>query len=240
VTRRALELYAYVAPLLLAPLTLCLWWRTYDGAWDLALIAWLLPIVYAYVVPAVGTHVLRVWEFDTRLRVGRFRPHHGFVFGSATSALAWLCHAGPAGNALDIARASLVMGSVLGFWNLLYDAAALEAGVLRVYNQPWADGRGSAAIAFDYAPWFFGAFGAVYGAGIGIAEVLAVSGALTPLAAVGLGAALLVAAIAVPVAGYRRQSFRRHGHSGCSPVARVEEPDAMAHGARGAAMRVAP
>ena len=46
-----------------------------------------MPIAHAYIVPGIGTNVLRVWEFDTRLRLGRFRPHHGFVFGSATAML---------------------------------------------------------------------------------------------------------------------------------------------------------
>jgi len=43
-----------------------------------------IPVLYAYIVPAVGTNVFRIWEFNTRLRLGRFRPHHGFVFGSAS------------------------------------------------------------------------------------------------------------------------------------------------------------
>lgn len=220
--RAAFEWYARLVPPILAPLSFWLWWRRYEGALGLTLVAWLIPIVYAYVVPAVGTNVLKVWEFDTRLRLGRFRPHHGFVFGSATSALAWLCHAGPVDAWHGVLREALVIGSVLGFWNLIYDIYAIEAGVLRVYNQPWAEGRGSAAIALDYAPWFFGAFGAVYGAGIATAELLAARGMLATGAAVGLALATLASAIALPVWSYRWQSFRLHGHSGCRPVARIE------------------
>jgi len=222
VRRAAFEIYAYAAPAILAPLTFWLWWHRYDGALGPTLTAWLVPVLYAYIVPAVGTNVLRVWEFDTRVRIGRFRPQHGFVFGSATAALAWLCHGEPATDWTGVARTSAWLGVVLGSVNVIYDVKLLESGVLRVYNQPWAEGRGSAEIVLDYAPWFFGAFGAVYGAALGTAELLATQGRLTGAAVPGFVALALAVAIAVPVAGYWLQSLRRHGHSGCRPVARIE------------------
>lgn len=219
-SKRILEWYQYVAPAVLAPLSFWLWWRHYDGQIWLVLIAWLLPIVYAYVVPGVGTNVLKVWEFDTRFRLGRFRPHHGFVFGSATAAIAWLVHRNPVHDILDLIQISIILASVLGFWNLIYDVKALEAKHLRVYNQPWADRQGPEAVAMDYAPWFFAGFGAVYGAGIGCAEMLANSGQFDGKDFAWLFPTVLVVAIAFPVLGYRRRSFKRYGHSGCRPVER--------------------
>jgi hypothetical protein len=222
VNKRAFELYQYVAPAILAPLSFWLWWRTYDGNLQLTLLAWLLPIIYAYVVPGVGTNVLKVWEFDTRIRVGRFRPHHGFVFGSATAMLAWICHRHLATSIADVLTESFVLASVLGFWNVLYDLHAIRAGILRVYNQPWADGKGPEAVTMDYAPWFFAGFGAVYGAGLGVSELLAERELTGPVCAAWF-LILLGAAISVPVLGYRHRSFKLHGHSGCRPVAREQE-----------------
>lgn len=219
-SKRILEWYQYVAPAVLAPLSFWLWWRHYDGEIWLVLIAWLLPIVYAYVVPGVGTNVLKVWEFDTRFRLGRFRPHHGFVFGSATAAIAWVVHRNPVHDILDLIQISIILASVLGFWNLIYDVKALEAKHLRVYNQPWADRQGPEAVAMDYAPWFFAGFGAVYGAGIGVAEMFANSGQFDGKDFAWLFPTVLVVAIAFPVLGYRRRSFKRYGHSGCRPVER--------------------
>jgi len=214
---KTLRIYEYVAPAVLAPLTLWLWYREYAGDFKLVAGAWLVPVLWAYIVPGVGTNVLKVWEFDTRLKLGRFRVHHGFVFGSATALLAWLVHV-PAADFSDLVRNALVLSALLGFWNLLYDVAALKAGILRVYNQPWADGRDEAAVALDYAPWFFGGFGAVYGCGIGALELLKSNGVLTgPLFALAF-ALLLAVVIAAPVAGYVAQSRRRHGHSGTHPV----------------------
>jgi hypothetical protein len=215
--RKALTLYQYLGPAVLAPASLFLWHREYAGDWPLVISAWLLPVVWAYIVPGVGTNVLKVWEFETRLRLGRFRLQHGFVFGSATALLAWLVHV-PAQGPLDVVRAALVMASVLGFWNVLYDVKALEAGILRVYNEPWAAGQPPAAIALDYAPWFFGGFGAVYGGGIGALELLRARDSLTGPLFAGAFAALLTLAIALPVAGFVVQSRRRYGHSGTHPV----------------------
>lgn len=204
---RFLHLYQYLAPLLLGPLSLWLWWRFYQGQWGPVALAWGLPCCWAYLVPAVGTNFLGMWEFDVRFRLGRFRPHHGFVFGSATATLAWLVHPiGPAGPAY-----ALVLAGVLGWINLLYDVEALKSGLLKVYNQPWSEGRGPEAVAMDYAPWFFGGFGAVYGLILSWLEwqrpEVDIKGFLGALALT----------ILVPCGGYMLQSRRRHGHWGVHP-----------------------
>ena len=222
----ALRLYPYTAPLVLAPLAFYLWWSTYQQQWLPTLVAWLVPILWAYIVPGVGTNVCKVWEFDTRLKLGRFRPQHGFVFGSATAMLAWLVHGAPAHSAADVLRYGLVLCGVLGFVNYLYEVKALQAGVLKVYNQPWADGRGAEAIAYDYAPWMFGGFGAAYGVCIGAAEWGMQSGVLhdTPWHTAAVLVLALAACIGVPVLGFMQASRRRHGHAGTRPVFAQGEP----------------
>jgi len=216
----AIRLYQYVAPLILAPLSFWLWWGEY-GNWPQVLVAWLIPVLWAYIVPGVGTNICKVWEFDTRWKLGRFRPHHGFVFGSATASLAWLLHGQPAQGIGDVLRYAVVLCSVLGFWNFLYEVRALQSGMLKVYNQPWADGRGEEAIVFDYAPWFFGGFGAAYGLLVAGLEYFVrqqgLPGAWLTAAVVSGG---LVLCIALPVAGFIRQSRRKHGHPGMRPVFR--------------------
>jgi hypothetical protein len=216
--RRALAIYAYAAPAVLTPLSFVLWRREYAGKLELVAGAWLVPILWAYIVPGIGTNVLKVWEFDARLRLGRYRPHHGFVFGSATAMIAWLAHGAPAHDVAAVLRCSLVMALVLGAVNLVYDIVALRAGILRVYNQPWAQGKPATSIALDYAPWFFGGFGAIYGAGIGVLERLDASGALSPSVFALTFALMLIACSCLPAAGYAIQSRLRHGHWGTRPV----------------------
>lgn len=220
--KRAFEWYQYIAPAILTPLSFWLWWQVYDGNTKLVLIAWLLPVLYAYIVPAVGTNILKVWEFDTHFRLGRFRPHHGFVFGSATAMIAWLCHFGQASSSIDIIKYSFVIASVLGFWNIIYDIKAIRSSILKVYNQPWADRKGAEAITMDYAPWFFAGFGIVYGASIGGAELMFAKDMFSYLNFTWYFPLMLILSIAVPVVGYRFRSYKVHGHSGCKPVNRQD------------------
>src|SRR6185503_21299398 len=122
----------------IVPLSYWLWLRRYDGQHAMAALAMSIPIVFAYVAPGIGTNVLRLWEFNTRLRIGRFRPHHGFVFGGATSLFGLACLWRPAAYDLgEFFRAALVLGSTIAFWNWLYDIAAIKTGFLCVYNRAW-------------------------------------------------------------------------------------------------------
>lgn len=213
-----IRLYQYIAPALLTPLSFYLWWTEYQNV-PQVLVAWLIPILWAYIVPGIGTNVCKVWEFDVHWKLGRFRPHHGFVFGSATATIAWLIHAQSANSVADIFRFAVILCSVLGFWNVLYEVKALRVGVLRVYNQPWADGRGEEAIAFDYAPWFFGGFGAAHGLSIGTLEYLVYQRGMPSMTeAIAYVMLSLALCIAVPVLGFMRYSIRTHGHPGTRPV----------------------
>jgi len=194
-----MRLYPYIAPVILTPLAFYLWYRNYYAV--------VIPIVWAYIVPGIGTNVLKMWEFDVRLRLGRFRPHHGFVFGSATATIAWLVRD----------HGALVTAAVLFLVNFLYDVQALRAGILHVYNQPWADGKGEVAIVLDYAPWFFGVFGLIYAAG------------LRP-------EATMLLTLIVPPAGYACQSMLLHGHWGMRPIRDGRTPSS-AHAAEAALSR---
>ena len=222
---RFFNVYQYAAPLVVLPLAYWLWLERMQGEHRLALFVLAVPVLFAYVVPAVGTNVLRVWEFNTRFKLGRFRPHHGFVFGSATSLIALAC-LGPQApfSAGTVLREGFVLGSVLAFWNWLYDVSALRAGFLRVYTRSYAERLGPEAIAMDYAPPIFGLFGVVYGMWIPIAvHVLQDLGRWEwywPLLV-----AASVTSIFVPVAGYVAWSYARCGENGLkSYEGHVERP----------------
>ena len=218
---RFFNIYQYAAPLVLAPLVYWLWLERAQGDQRLALLLLSIPVVYAYVVPAVGTNVLRIWELDTRLRFGRFRPHHGFVFGSATALLAWLAVAPAASPGWwEELRSGFVLGSVLAFWNWLYDVQALRAGFLKVYTHSYGERRGPEAIAMDYAPPIFGLFGLAYGIAIPLCERL-LRQPLSSLAYWALLVAVNAACIAIPVAGYVAWSYARCGESGLRSYERV-------------------
>jgi hypothetical protein len=221
--RRAFEVYQYVAPALLTPLAAWLWWRHYDGNSALAAIALAVPIAYAYIVPGIGTNLLQVWEFDTRLRLGRFRPHHGFVFGSATAMLVLPVVGAPAASPTmsDVLIRGMAVAAILGVLNWVYDALAIRAGFLKVYNQPWADGRDAWSIASDYAPWFFGGFGLIYASGLKLAESNLLAEPDTSRA-VAVGLPILASTLTLPTLGYVIHSYARHGHHGCRRIIRAK------------------
>ena len=216
--KRILSLYQYIAPAILTPLAGWLWYEESNHNLQILLMAWLLPILWAYIVPGIGTNILKMWEFDTRLKLGRFRMHHGFVFGSATSMFAWLAHPTSASSWEEVLRSAFILAGVLGFINIVYEIKALQAGILKVYNQPWADGKGAEAIALDYSPWFFGGFGAAYGFSLAGLELLLSRGSLSWPMFTLLFLAGLALTIALPVGGYMRSSLSRHGHKGTKPV----------------------
>jgi hypothetical protein len=112
---------------------------------------------------------------------------------------------------------------VLGFWNWIYDIAAIRADILRVYNEPWAAGQPASAIASDYAPWFFGGFGAAYGLSIALLEIRVRQHGLPGYPETALWLLLgLALCVLVPVVVFILHSFAAHGHSGTRPVAKKE------------------
>src|SRR5207245_11629135 len=151
---RFFRLYQYLAPAALFPLSYWLWWQRCQHSHACVLLLLSMPVSFAYIIPGLGTNWLGLWEFNTPWRRGKFRPHHGFVFGSATSLLALLCVEPPAPSCgvWEVVRASFVLGSVLAFWNWLYDIYAIKAGFIRVYHRPSAQKLGPVALLTDYAP----------------------------------------------------------------------------------------
>ena len=211
-------LYQYLGPIILTPLSFWLWWHMYQGDIKQTLIAWLIPIVYSYIVPAVGTNVLKVWEFNTRYKLGHFRPHHGFVFGSATAMIAWLIHPVASMTLFSVIQTGIIFASTLGIINIIYDIKAIKSGILMVYNQPYADKKTEEAIVLDYALWFFSVFGLIYGFGVGLAEWLTYHYQPNAFTFTLLFMGILTLSMLIPVWGYRKSSMKKYGHDGCRPI----------------------
>ncbi len=218
--KRLLNLYSYALPPLLLPLGYWLWWRL-CGDHRFVAIVLSMPILFAYIVPGLGTNWLGLWEFDTRWKLGRFRPHHGFVFGSATGILTLVCvdPRWPPFSGWELARTALVVGSFLAFWNWAYDILAIRAGLLVVYNRPYSRNQGPEAIATDYAPVFFGAFGACYGGAIRVCQyVLLEQGRWERVWWLAIACNLVV--LVLPVVVFVVLYYLRTGSTGLRPCCR--------------------
>jgi hypothetical protein len=192
-----------------------LWWRQFEGNHAFVWLMLSMPVLFAYVIPGLGTNWLKLWEFNTRLRLGKFRPQHGFVFGAATSLFAWVCLGWlpPSFSLIEFIRAGFILGSALAFWNWLYDIYAIQAGLIVVYNKPYAEKLGAAAIATDYAPVLFGVFGACYGLAIRLNQYF-----LLELGHWDYYGLLFIssnlAGLAAPVVAFMGYSYLKYGETG--------------------------
>ena len=212
---RFFNVYQFTAPVAFMILGYSLWLRRFSGDHRMVLLVLSVPIVFGYVIPALGANALKLWEINTRFRIGRIRPHHGFVFGSAAALIALLCvdTSRVELTAFSLFRSAFVVGSVIAFWNWLYDGNAIRAGFIMVYNRPWAENAGPDTIAADHAPVLFGTFGACYGAAIVVDVHVLVERGLwgqywTLLAATN------AVALVLPVLAYVALSYLRRGECG--------------------------
>ena len=213
--------YQFIVPSLLAPLSYWLWLHRYGGDHQMVFLALSLPVVFAYVIPGIGTNWLRLWEFNTRLRLGRFRPHHGLVFGTATSLFALVTLSFPGQWSIaGVLRDGFVLGSVLAFWNWLYDSFAIKSGFIKVYTRLQSEGASAEEIATDYAPILFGTFGFCYGISIRVLEMVLSDPAqqwmIWPVLA-----ACHAACLASPVLIYITVSLLRTGETGLRSYERM-------------------
>lgn len=213
--RRFFNLYQFAAPLVLLPIAWFLWMDAYERNWRFVVLVLSLPIVASYVLPGLGTNVFQLWEFHTRFRLGRFRPQHGFVFGTATSLLTYACLENVQGaiGIGTVLRSGLIVGTTIGFFNWYYDFLAVEAGFITYYNRSWFEGRGPEAVVTEYAPVYFGMHGLVLGMEVRVLELLLLQHGrwdLYPWLALGCHAILLV----VPTAAFLAYAKLRTGESG--------------------------
>ena len=142
------------------------------------------------------------------------------MFGSATAVLMLPALGTPTAHPTlaDMAASGLLAAVILGAVNWLYDVAAIRAGILKVYNQPWADGRGSIADRQRLRAVVLRRLRAGAGGGTEIRRRHAAADAGGAAAAIVVGLALLAATVTLPTLGYVLQSYLRHGHHGCRPV----------------------
>ena len=198
--KRFFALYEVLVPMLLFP-AMCWVWAHEAPQPSVGLAFMASLVVFAYVVPGLGTNVTQLYEFKTRNRLGRMRMQQGFVLSSFAALVAWVGVHWGGWFVTALLCASLVT---------LYDAYAIQSGFIVVYNKPRAEGRGAWAIALDYAPVFFFSFGTVLGL---FAAALKGESETSPRFFVPWTAALML----VPVAALELWSRLRHGHSGCWP-----------------------
>jgi len=159
------KIYEVAGPIIMFPLACLLWWSSSQQDVSVTLYATGMPVAVAFLIPYVGIRLLHVWEIRSPHSNQGFRPHHGFMFGSATSLICWVVYklSFPPAMADSVWLFPITLGLVLGVINFLFDMYAISRGVLVVFNKSFAEGKSAFRISLQYAPVFFTSFGIVYG-----------------------------------------------------------------------------
>jgi len=161
-----LFLYGKVFALLGFPLMAWLWYQ--KGGMTFAALIMGLPLVFGYVVPGIGTNILKQWRFRDSWVVGDYFIHHGFIYASGLSLGLYIGFVpNQPGNVWEIIANLLRTACVIGFVGWWHDLLAIRQGMMEVYNRAWKDGAAPEVIVTQYAPLCFFLFGAIY-AGIAI------------------------------------------------------------------------
>ena len=120
-------------------------------------------------------------------------------------------------GAWEVIRAGFVMGSVLAFWNWLYDIVAIRTGFIVVYNRPHFDKLGPEATATDYAPVLFGVFGLCYGVTVRVSQYYLLELGRWELLG-WLSISGILAVLVLPVLAFVVSSYLRNETTGLRPL----------------------
>ena len=218
--------YQFVVPLALFPLAYWLWWQRLDQNHAVAALILFVPVIFYQLFVMIGIMGLGLWRMNTWPTIRGFRPHHGFVLGTASALLIYLTMrmtpVGAGGFAAFLTSAFLG-ASVFGFWNWWYETYAIKSGFISIFTKRAASGASAEEAVTDYAPVLFGSMGACYGVMVRAAEVLLTTSDDSLLYwSVALVGGL--AMILVPTALYEVRHRQRYGESGLRSYKHQIEP----------------
>lgn len=204
--------YQYVAFLILFPFSLYLWYTLLLN-WQAVFLFTSMPVLVAYVIPALGTNVTKLWCFRTKYQMGNFRIYHGFVLGASINIFGYMLYRiSPSYTGLlESGFFALLSGGFIGFINWYYDIYAVKTGFIVVYNKAAYEKKSPHEIVMGYAPVYFFLFGSVYGVYLkAIQHYMAApyDGFLIVLLL------LYAASLVLPTLGYALASYIRDGDTG--------------------------
>lgn len=180
--KRFLFFFDFILPFPLFPLMLYLWYLRTDGNFLFALYVLLLPLLWGYIFPGVGTNLLHLWRFRGGFLIGRYYIHHGIMYAGPLALLLYATYgAGPGslGQAITIV---FTTAGVQGFFSCQHDIQAVRCGTLEIENRPAREGKSAEEIVNYFSPITFFLIGATYAISAILAHHLLV---LTPNASVG-------------------------------------------------------
>jgi len=158
-----LFLVDFVLPIPLTILMIYLWYiRTHNLAF--ALYVLVLPLLFGYIMPGIGTNVLKLWAFKWKMmRMGNYFIHHGFMYAPYFAMSLYFTFGEiqqlTIVHMLTIVISNAFMQCFLTSW---HDYWGVKSGMIEIYNKPFREGKSSAEIILDYGPIGYALFGGSY------------------------------------------------------------------------------
>ena len=150
----------FILPLPLTGLMIYLWFiRTHN--WPFSLFVIILPLLFGYIVPGIGTNILKLWTFKWRfMKMGNYFIHHGFMYAPYLSLSLYITFGYwehlSIYQALTITIPNAFLQCFLTTW---HDYWAVKSGMIEINNRPFREGKSAAEIILDYGPIGYALFG---------------------------------------------------------------------------------
>jgi len=155
----------FILPFPLLVLMPYLWYIRVEHNLRFALYVLILPLLWGYIVPGIGTNVLKLWRFKGKWLIGNYYLHHGIMYAGPMALLLYVTFGiGPVSTVQSI-TIILCTASMQAFFSSQHDILAVKAGSLIIDNPP-ARARKSADEIVNYLnPLYFFLLGGSYAAG---------------------------------------------------------------------------
>jgi hypothetical protein len=156
--------FDYILPFPLLVIMPYLWYIRVNHNLLFAIYVLALPLLWGYIVPGVGTNVLKLWWFKGKWVVGNYYLHHGIMYAGPLSLLLYVTFGdGPVSTVQSI-TIILCTGGMQGLLSSQHDILAIKAGTMVMDNPPAREGKSPEEIVNYCSPLAFFLIGGSYGA----------------------------------------------------------------------------
>lgn len=154
----------YILPFPLLVIMLYLWYIRVDNNLLFAAYVLVLPLVWGYAVPGIGTNFLKLWRFKGKWLVGNFFLHHGFMFAGPMALLLYVTFGEGPVSTTQVITIILCTAGMQGLLSSQHDLLAVKAGCLIIDNPPARQGKSPEEIVNYLNPLYFFLLGGSYAA----------------------------------------------------------------------------
>ncbi|MCP4413735.1 MAG: hypothetical protein GY808_14340 [Gammaproteobacteria bacterium] len=147
----------------LLPFPVCiaafLYWREVTKSQLFALFIIALPVLYGYIIPGIGTNIMKKWRFHGKMLLGNYYIHHGFKYASNLNLSFFVAfsdaYVQPNPSLHRYITIALSTAFIQGYIIWIHDTHCIKQGMLELDNPFSRAGKSAEEISFQYAPLTF-------------------------------------------------------------------------------------